>query len=335
MASGRDRSDTRHSGSRERFLVTGALGCVGAWTVRRLVDEDVSLLCVDVASSPQRLRYLLSESELGALDIEQVDIADQSAVEKLVEKWRPTNVIHLAALQIPSCRADPALGARVNVLGFVNIFEALRRCRIPTPVVYASSIATFDAADAGEVPPENPSGLPATLYGVFKLSNEATARVYWQDHEVASVGLRPYVVYGVGRDQGLTSEPTTAMLHAAAGRDGSISYGGENQLQYADDVAAAFIAATRCRHRGAAVLNLPGTSISMSELAGLISKQSPAGVSVTAGEDPLPFPASVDTTAFEEIVGPVQRTPIEAGIRETIERFADLERLRPADPGAV
>ena len=134
----------------------------------------MSLLCVDVASSPKRLRYLLSESELGSLDIEEVDIADESAVDKLFETWRPTNVIHLAALQIPSCRADPRLGARVNVLGFVNILEAVRRCRIPTPVVYASSIATFDAADAGEVAPENPSGLPATLYGVFKLSNEAT-----------------------------------------------------------------------------------------------------------------------------------------------------------------
>ena len=118
------------------------------------------------------------------------------------------------------------------------------------------------------------------------------------------------------------------MLDAAAGRDGSISYGGKNQLQYADDVAAAFIAASRCGHRGAAVLNLPGTTISMCELARLIGRQSPGGVSVTAGEKPLPFPASVDTTAFDEIVGPVQRTPIEAGIRETIERFADLERLR-------
>ena len=299
------------------------------------MDEAASFICVDIGTSPHRLRDLLSESELGTLDVEEVDIADHAAVDRLFETWRPTNVIHLAALQIPSCRTDPRHGARVNVVGFVNILGAVRRHRIPTPFVYASSIATFDAADGGEIVPVNPSGFPTTLYGVYKLANEGTARVYWQENGVASVGLRPYVVYGVGREQGLTSEPTTAMLDAAAGRDGSISYGGENQLQYADDVAAAFIAATRCRHRGAAVLNLPGTSISMSELAGLISKQSPAGASVTAGEDPLPFPASVDTTAFDEIVGPDQRTPIEAGIRETIERFADLERLRRAEPGAV
>ncbi len=270
------------------------------------------------------MRALLSESELAALDIEEIDVTDQSAVDGLFERWRPTNVIHLAALQVPSCRADPELGARVNVAGFVNIFEAVRRHRIPTPVVYASSIATFDAADGGDEPPERPSGFPATLYGVYKLANEGIARVYWKESGIASVGLRPYVVYGVGRDQGLTSEPTTAMLDAALGRDGSISYGGESQLQYADDVAAAFIAATRCGHQGAVVLNLPGACVSMHELADLICRMASAAVSITAGETPLPFPRMVDAKAFDEIVGQVQITRLEDGVRETIERFAAL-----------
>ena len=52
---------------------------------------------------------------------------------------------------------------------------------------------------------------PRTLYGVYKLANEGTARVYWQEDGVASVGLRPFSVYGPGRDQGLTAGPTLAM----------------------------------------------------------------------------------------------------------------------------
>ena len=62
------------------------------------------------------------------------------------------------------------------------------------------------------------SGQPGTLYGVYKRANEGTAHVYWADHGVASVGLRPHTVFGPGRDQGLTSAPTTAMLAAACGR---------------------------------------------------------------------------------------------------------------------
>ena len=61
--------------------------------------------------------------------------------------------------------------------------------------------------------------------------------MYWTVDEISSVGLRPYVVYGVGRDQGLTSGPNAAMLAAAAGEAYTIGYSGRSQLQLAEDVA--------------------------------------------------------------------------------------------------
>jgi nucleoside-diphosphate-sugar epimerase len=54
------------------------------------------------------------------------------------------------------------------------------------------------------------------LYGVFKLTNEETARVYYADEGFGSVGLRLYVVYGPGRHHGLTADPTLAMAAAWA-----------------------------------------------------------------------------------------------------------------------
>src|SRR5258708_5652620 len=77
------------------------------------------------------------------------------------------------------------------------------------PTVSASSIAALrgDAA------------CPSTLYGVFKLANEGTAAGYFADFGVASIGLRPHTIYGPGRDQGLTSAPTAAMVAAARGED--------------------------------------------------------------------------------------------------------------------
>ena len=127
-------------------------------------------------------------------------------------------MIHLAALQVPFCRADPPLGARVNVVGTVNVFEAVaRRAERMGPVVYASSVAAYDALEDRAAAPAM-QGVPSTLYGVYKRANEGTATVYAQERETPSVGLRPHTVYGPGRDQGLTSAPTTAMLAAAAGR---------------------------------------------------------------------------------------------------------------------
>ena len=70
------------------------------------------------------------------------NIAELDALERALDEHGITNVIHLAALQIPACRADPPLGARVNVVGTVNVFEAVkRRLERMAPVVYASSIA--------------------------------------------------------------------------------------------------------------------------------------------------------------------------------------------------
>src|SRR5205823_12805408 len=99
---------------------------------------------------------------------------------------------------------------------------------------YASSIAALDR-DGGT------AGPPTTLNGVFKRANEHTARIYFEENEIASVGLRPHTVYGVGRDQGVTSAPTVAMLAAAAGAPYRIPYGGACQMQFVRDVARAFI----------------------------------------------------------------------------------------------
>ena len=116
-------------------------------------------------------------------------------------------IIHLAALQVPFCKADPAAGAKANVVGTVNVFEAARSRGLKR-LAYASSIAAHSFFP----------GAPwlATLYGAYKLCDEMIARTYAGDWDVPSIGIRPGVVYGVGRDQGLTSKTTVAILAAAA-----------------------------------------------------------------------------------------------------------------------
>src|SRR5262249_55801511 len=150
----------------------------------------------------------------------------------------------LAGLQVPTCRADPLLGARVNVLGTLSVFEAVRQAAGQVErLVYASSAAIFGPADQyaqGSVPDDVPPS-PTTHYGVFKCCNEGNARIYFQDHGLSSIGLRPWTVYGVGRDFGMTSEPTKAIKALAVGRPYHISYGGRQDLQYVDDVAQIFV----------------------------------------------------------------------------------------------
>jgi len=234
----------------ERFLVTGSNGCIGAWTVAQLVGEGTSVVALDASDDDHRLRLVLDERGLGLLTRVRADITDLDALERTLDEHAITHVVHLAALQVPFCRADPPLGARVNVVGTVNVFEAVaRRAERMGPVVYASSVAAYDALDDAHAAPAM-RGVPSTLYGVYKRANEGTATVYAQERDTPSVGLRPHTVYGPGRDQGLTSAPTSAMLAAAAGRPYRLPFGGAYQLQYAPDVAGAFVAAARGCERG-------------------------------------------------------------------------------------
>ena len=199
----------------EHFLVTGAMGCIGAWTVANLVRDGAAVTAYDLGTDPYRLGYLLDEAELGKINFVQGDIADLEALERVVVDGRVSHIIHLAALQVPFCRADPMLGARVNVSGTVNVFEVARRHQEQVQrLVYASSAAVYGPNTAYDVSPApvDAEMLPGTIYGVYKLANEGTARIYWQDDGVSSIGLRPYIVYGVGRDQGMTSGPSNAMI---------------------------------------------------------------------------------------------------------------------------
>src|SRR5690349_12531162 len=128
----------------QRFLVTGALGCIGAWTVRELVRGGAAVTAFDLGTDHRRLELIMTPDELARVSFVVGDITDLDAVAGVLGDHGITNVIHLAALQVPLCRADPPLGARVNVVGTVNVFEAVRRRGDGmAPIVYASSIGMF------------------------------------------------------------------------------------------------------------------------------------------------------------------------------------------------
>jgi UDP-glucuronate 4-epimerase len=309
----------------ERFVVTGATGCIGAWVVRNLVREDVPVCIIDRDSSLHRLQLIMSPEELKKLRIENGDIADLPFVERAFREFGATNVIHLAALQLPFCKEDPPRGALVNVVGTVNVFEAAKRVGI-RKIVYASSAAVYGLADeySPEPLPHEASLKPRSHYGVYKQANEGNARVYWMDDGIASIGLRPYVVYGAGRDQGMTSTPTKAMLAAAQGEPYHISYGGRFGLQYADDVAKAFIKAARAAFQGAEAFNIGGKSVSMEEIVETIEAVVPSQKGTITFEDKaLPFPEEMDNSQLVACLGPIPETSLRDGISETIAIFKD------------
>lgn len=296
------------------ILVTGAAGCIGAWVVARLARERAPVVAFDLGEDRRRLRLALDDDAAGAVPWIKGDVTDLAALEAALGAHGVGAVIHLAALQIPFCKADPLAGARVNVVGHTAVFEAARRTGI-RHVVYASSVAALGASDEARH--------PATLYGVYKRADEGIAQVYWQDWQVPSIGLRPHTVYGPGRDQGLTSAPTKAMVAAVAGQPFTIPFSGPLAFQFVDEVAEAFIRCARADVTGAYVHDLQGETTTVEAVVAAIRRHRP-DAAITVDGPRLPIPAAFDDRPLRRLVGDWRPVPLDEGVARGMAAFADL-----------
>ena len=309
----------------QRYLITGALGCIGAWATKSLLAEGAEIWSYDLPGKPHRLQLLLDDAQLAKVNFIDGDITDQEAFESAVVDNRITHILHLAALQVPMVRANPVLGARVNVVGSTIVMETAKRCASQIEgLVYASSIAVYGPATDYPAGPlaHDAEFLPTTLYGVNKLADEWTAKIYWQDYQVPSIGVRPFFVYGPARDQGMSSTPTKAMLAAAVGRPYHIPLAGSAVYQHAEDVANVVIRASKTQVQGAPCYNLGGSKATIDGVIDAIELAVPdMEGKISGGQGDSLFPEDMDQSALESLLGNVEWRDFNDGVKGTIEFF--------------
>jgi nucleoside-diphosphate-sugar epimerase len=319
-------------------LLTGGYGCIGSWIIQNLLARGDRVWVYDLKHDPRRLRLIMPGEQAHRATFVQGDVTDLKGLRAALQLHQITHLVHLAGLQVPTCRADPILGARVNVVGTLAVFEAVRQSAGQVArLVYASSAAVFGPPEAyppGRLANDVPL-LPTTQYGYFKCCNEGNARVYFQDHKLSSIGLRPWTVYGVGRDFGMTSEPTKAIKSLVLGRPYHITYGGWQDLQYVDDVAKIFVRCLEAPYEGAKSYNLRGDVVDMTTFhEALVAVDPAARKLITFGERQIAIAYDLDDSALQKDLGPMPRTPLVDGIRKTMEHFQRLRdegRLDTAD----
>ncbi|HKB04429.1 MAG TPA: NAD(P)-dependent oxidoreductase [Gemmataceae bacterium] len=313
-----------------RVLITGGYGFIGAWIIKNLLARGDAVWVYDLKEDPRRLKPILSAEDVGKVAFVQGDVTNLSGLQDAIAKYAISQVIHLAGLQVPTCRANPILGAAVNVVGTLCVFEAVRLAGEQVKrLVYASTAAVFGPPDRYPSGPlaDDVKLLPATNYGHFKVCNEGNAAVYFQDLGLSSIGLRPWTVYGVGRDLGMTSEPTKAIKAVALGRKYHISYGGFQDLQYVDDVAKAFIQCLAAPYTGAKSYNLRGAVVDIRTFHEALSAVEPSARElVTFGDRQLDIAYDLDDAALLKDIGPLPKTPLEDGIRQTLALFRKLAK---------
>ncbi|WP_250528213.1 NAD-dependent epimerase/dehydratase family protein [Caballeronia sp. GAWG2-1] len=303
-----------------RVCVTGGNGFIGAWLVRRLLAEGQTVRVFDLNPPGKLIRVLLGAS-LERVEWLQGDIGDTRAVDQALAACDA--VAHFAGVLTPFCQNDPVRGATINVIGTLNVFEAAKKHGIAR-VVYTSSAGVYGPKHA--VYPE-----PTTHYGAFKLATEGCARSYWYNagpdgRAVASVGFRPFVVYGPGREDGASAGVSLACQAAARGELYTIPFTGRTGMIHVDDVVEAFWAALTRVVEGAHVFNLCGDVQSTDALIEEIGRQVP-GARLSASGAPLPIVADLPPDDLNRVLPGLPVTLLADGVARSLAFFAKHDTL--------
>jgi UDP-glucose 4-epimerase len=179
---------------RSPVLVVGGAGFIGSHTVEALLGAGYQVRVLDDLSSGKEENL---PRRRGGLDLTVGDVRDARTVELAMRGVR--GCIHLAA-QVSAARAveDPQGSAMRNILGFINVIEAVRALKVPR-LVYASSAAVY--GESQNLPLDEDEALrPTNPYGLEKQVDELYAGLYARLHGLDSLGLRYFNVYGPRQD---------------------------------------------------------------------------------------------------------------------------------------
>lgn len=233
-----------------RVFITGGTGSVGINILRRLAQDGHDVVCLSRRAGeadPARDAFLAPVS--ARVTLVAGDVARAGVLERVWGEYRPTHVVHAAAVT-PNRVMERAMTRAIvaaNLMGSVNVLDAARRggCR---RVVYVSSAAVY-----GEAPEDRPITEEAPLrasglYGITKEASEKLCACYHELHGVSTASIRVGWVYGPMERPMRDSRHTMSLVFhcvrlALAGREIRLAHLDHvRDWIYAGDLARAVVA---------------------------------------------------------------------------------------------
>jgi UDP-glucose 4-epimerase len=307
-----------------RTLVTGGAGFIGSHLVDALIARGDAVTVVDDLSSG-RESNLAGALQRGAV-LERVDVRDAASLREALASARPQLVFHLAAqVDVRRSLADPALDARTNVEGTINVLEAGRAVGTARVVFASTGGAIYGETDVLPTP-ETVEPLPMAAYGQSKFCAERYLGLYERLYAMSAIALRFGNVYGPRQDP--HGEAGVIAIFCGRLRRGAppTVFGDGRQTRdyiYVADLVEALLLAGDSRAGG--VVNV-GTEeeTSVLDIVALLADLHGPGA-----PEPEFAPARLgelersclDATRAREVLGWRSQTPIAAGLRLTYGAF--------------
>ncbi|MBC8211514.1 MAG: SDR family NAD(P)-dependent oxidoreductase [Gammaproteobacteria bacterium] len=251
-----------------QVLITGGAGFIGSHTADLLMQNGIPVRVLDNLSSGFR-HNLPQNHEL--LEFVEGDIRDKDMVNQCMQGV--THCLHLAAqVSVVASLEDPEFSAQQNIVGFVNVIEAVKNHAVKR-LVYASSAAIY--GNPVVIPlPEDVDKTQLSPYGLEKQVNEQYAELYRYLYQVSSLGQRFFNVFGPRQDPKSPYAGVIALFvdRISEGKPLTIFGNGEQTRDfiYVGDVARANVAALEKKAAGACNI-ATGTKTSLLDLVQVLS----------------------------------------------------------------
>ncbi len=174
-----------------RVLVTGVTGFAGSHLVDyMLTRNDCEIFGIQRWRSPLENIEHFKEK----ITLVECDLRDASSTRDTLERMRPDWIFHLAAQSfVPTSWSAPTESLTTNVLGQLNIFEAVRRIGLECRIQIACSSEEYGMVYADELPIKETNPLrPLSPYAVSKVAQDLLAYQYWMSWKVDSVRTRGF-----------------------------------------------------------------------------------------------------------------------------------------------
>jgi UDP-glucuronate 4-epimerase len=183
-----------------RIMVTGGAGFIGSHLTERMLAEGCEILCLDDFNDfydpALKRQNIVGYLENRRYSLVEGDICDRDLVMKLVRKWHPQAIVHLAARAgVRPSLEQARLYAAVNVAGTLNLLEVARALGVGK-FIFGSSSSVYGLNE--KVPFREDDALlkPASPYAATKIAGEALCHAYAHLYDFPVVALRFFTVYG-------------------------------------------------------------------------------------------------------------------------------------------
>jgi len=257
-----------------RILVTGGAGLIGSTTIdlllRNHAPERIVILDNMVRGTTANIERALEDPRV---TFQQGDIEDPQTVRRATAGMDA--VIHMAALRITACAAEPRAALQTMCDGTFNVVQAAQQAGV-RKIVAASSASVYGMADSFPTREDHHPYNNNTWYGASKVMLEGLLRSFHAMHGLPYVALRYFNVYGPRMD--LHGKYTEVLIRwmdrIASGQPPLILGNGKQTMDfvYIDDIARANVLALASDCEDEVFNVASGTETSLNDLAAALLK---------------------------------------------------------------